>query len=59
MLPAEKPADLICHEHMAHIHLYWMQIKYILIHTGKISVLIQKNFDYEGKTVALVINMCL
>lgn len=59
MLPAEKPADLICHEHMAHIHLYWMQIKYVLINTGKISVLIQNHCDYQGKTVALVINMSL
>lgn len=46
MLLAEKPADLICHKRMAHIHLYWMQIKYILIHTGKISVLIQKYYEY-------------
>ena len=56
MLPAEKPADLICHEHMVHIHLYWIQIKYILIHMGKIWVLIQKYCDYQGKTVVLVIN---
>lgn len=59
MLPAEKPADSICHEHMAHIHLYWMQIKYILIHIGKISVLIQKHCDYQGKIVALVIHVSL
>lgn len=36
-----------------------MQIKYILIRTGKISVLSQKHCDYQGKTAALVINISI